>query len=213
MPCNHKFQSYLNLERLDFQPTTLIVGTFNPEWPVGNYAEWFYGRIDGDINDHNTGNHFWAVLPRLYGEPSLKFLGGENLWKQFCHDKKIAITDIIGSIADANQEHEHLLGSYSDDTIANNFYDFDLINIVRIIRNHPSISNIYITRSITETFWSNKLYSLKRYCVITGKTLKTLLTPSDFSFREQGRYNRLNPGAHLNREDFILKRWREEWHF
>jgi len=44
MACNHKFIEYLNLENLDFEPTTLIVGTFNPEWPAGNQAEWFYGR-------------------------------------------------------------------------------------------------------------------------------------------------------------------------
>jgi len=41
MPCFHKFLNYLNLETLDFEPTTLIVGTFNPEWPIGNNAMWF----------------------------------------------------------------------------------------------------------------------------------------------------------------------------
>jgi hypothetical protein len=54
MPCPHKFQKCLNLDKLDFAPETLIVGTFNPAWPEDNYAEWFYGR---------TGNnYFWDVL-------------------------------------------------------------------------------------------------------------------------------------------------------
>ena len=41
MPCNHKFIEDLNLENLDFQPTTLIVGTFNPSWPENNQAQCF----------------------------------------------------------------------------------------------------------------------------------------------------------------------------
>lgn len=39
MPCNHKFLEFLNLEKLDFTPTTLIVGTFNPEWPDTNQGK------------------------------------------------------------------------------------------------------------------------------------------------------------------------------
>jgi len=57
MACNHKFKKYLKLEKLDFIPETLIVGTFNPAWPAGNYAEWFYGRT--------SNNYFWEVLPNL----------------------------------------------------------------------------------------------------------------------------------------------------
>jgi hypothetical protein len=34
MACNHKFKSFLRLEKLDFKPETLIVGTFNPAWPA-----------------------------------------------------------------------------------------------------------------------------------------------------------------------------------
>ena len=30
MACIHKFANYLYLERIDFEPTTLIIGTFNP---------------------------------------------------------------------------------------------------------------------------------------------------------------------------------------
>lgn len=39
MPCPHKFQEDLNLDKIDFKPETLIQGTFNPTWPEGNYAE------------------------------------------------------------------------------------------------------------------------------------------------------------------------------
>lgn len=79
MPCNHKFIEDLNLKNLNFKPTTLIVGTFNPEWPVGNTAEWFYGRID---------NNFWDVLPRIYGNKSMRCSKPSD-WKKFCEEKKL----------------------------------------------------------------------------------------------------------------------------
>ena len=34
MACDHKFNFFLRLEKLDFKPETLIVGTFNPAWPA-----------------------------------------------------------------------------------------------------------------------------------------------------------------------------------
>ncbi|MBD0333667.1 MAG: hypothetical protein ICV66_13555, partial [Chitinophagaceae bacterium] len=92
MACLHKFHLYLNLERLDFEPTTLIVGTFNPSWPATNTAEWFYGRTHDKQGTQN--NNFWDVLPRLYGGDSL-INKTPTEWKTFCHNKQIAITDII----------------------------------------------------------------------------------------------------------------------
>jgi hypothetical protein len=205
MPCNHKFQRYLNLENIDFVPTTLIVGTFNPAWPVANTAQWFYGRVD---------NNFWEVLPRLYGQGSKRNSAIAD-WKRFCHDKKIAITDLISSIGDANPENENhidILGGYGDDDIATNFFDFDLVNIVRLLRNHPTITNVYITRSISETFWKNKIYSIKNYCKSKNINLVPLLTPSGYAYFQQGKYNKQNPNEQLNLPDYILTRWREVWH-
>ena len=180
MACRHKLKSYLKLERLDFEPTTLIVVTFNPSWPEGNNAEWFYGRTHDEHGNQN--NNFWDVLPRLYGEPSL--INSNHIgWKQFCHNKQIAITDIIQSIDDADNQipaHVTIMGGYSDEDIENNFYDFELTNLVRLVRTHPTITNVYVTRS-----------------------LKPLITPSGFAFREQAKYNRLSPNTQLNLPDLL----------
>lgn len=197
---------------MDFDPTTLIIGTFNPSWPANNTAEWFYGRTH-DVHG-NQNNNFWDVLPRLYGRPSL-INSNHTEWKQFCHDNQIAITDIIESIDDADNQipaHVIMMGGYSDDDIVNNFYDFELTNLVRLIRTHPTITNMYITRSYTSTFWKQKLYHLKRFCEANGRSLKPLLTPSGYAFREQGKYNRLNPNNQLDLPDFIKKRWEDVWH-
>src|SRR3954469_16587928 len=125
MSCNHKFQKELNLELIDYDPATLIVGTFSPDLPTENPAEWFYGRT--------ANNYFWDVLPRLYGEASLINATPEE-WKQFCHDKQIAITDLISSIDDAepdNAEHAKMLGGFSDDALEYNFDDFSFVNLVQ----------------------------------------------------------------------------------
>lgn len=205
MACNHKFERYLYLQNLDFAPTTLIVGTFNPSWPVTNTAQWFYGRVD---------NNFWEVLPRLYGQGNMRNSTVDD-WKLFCHDRKIAITDLISSIGDAepaNNEHVKTLGTYGDDDIAANFYDFDLVNVVRLLRNNPTIVNVYITRSISETFWKNKIYPIKNYCESKHIRLVSLLTPSGYAYFQQGKYNKQHPNAQLNLPNYILMRWREVWH-
>ena len=65
MACRHKFHHFLSLNNLDFEPTTLIVGTFNSGWVnLNNNATWFYGRI--------RNNYFWDVFPRIYENLSLR---------------------------------------------------------------------------------------------------------------------------------------------
>jgi hypothetical protein len=118
MPCPHKFQEYLKLEKLDFLPETLIVDTFNPAWPEGNYAEWFYGRV--------RNNYFWDVLPRMFDpELNLRQKGiHASEWKLFCNQRRIAVTDLIYSIEDAdsqNSDHREAFKYYSDAFICRDF--------------------------------------------------------------------------------------------
>lgn len=213
MACIHKFHQYLNLNNLDFEPTTLIVGTFNPGWDgLSNNAEWFYGRTRDEHGNQN--NNFWDVLPRLYNEPSL-INDTPAQWKEFCSRKQIAITDIIANIEDAsptNPNHIRLMTGFADDDISNNFHDFDLVNLVRILRRNPSIFSVYVTRGISEAFWRNKLWGLNRYCEVNNIALKPLITPSGFAYLQQGKYNRANPNNQINLSDYILMRWQAEWH-
>lgn len=208
MACLHKFHNNLHLEQLDFEPTTLIAGTFNPEWPVGNSAEWFYGRT--------ANNYFWHVLPRLYGERSLiNAMPGE--WKQFCHDKKIAFTDLISSIDDAdpdNREHNKVLAGFSDNAIVYNFDDFVFVNIVQILRRRPSIKNVYLTRGITEVFWRHLWNPVMQYCNLNDLHERRLLTPSGNAFYQYEANNTEHPDDVIPlMEDYILMRWKQEWHF
>ena len=208
MACLHKFHYNLDLEQLDFEPTTLIVGTFIPEWPAGNAAEWFYGRT--------ASNYFWHVLPRLYGEGSLiNTTPGE--WKQFCHDKKIAITDLISSIDDADPGdpgHNKVLGGFDDKAIVYNFDDFVFVNIVQILRRQPSIKHVYLTRGITEAFWKHLWNPVMQYCSLNDLHERRLLTPSGSALYQYEAHNNEHPDDVIPLlEDYILMRWKQEWHF
>ena len=207
MPCDHKFKSYLNLDRLDFEPTTLIVGTFIPQWPETNAAEWFYGRTDK--------TRFWDVLPRLCGAPSL-INATPTEWKEFCHGNRIAITDLISGIDDAdpeNKEQVKILTGGDDQAIAWNFDDFQFVNVVKLLQQHPTIKNVYLTRGVTEAFWRHVWNQVTQYCSLHHIRERKLLTPSRDAGYQHGAYNTANPGNAIPQlEDYILMRWKQEWH-
>ena len=195
MACKHKFYEELSLQHLDYEVETLVVGTFNPEWPVKNTAEWFYGRTQS--------NNFWEVLPRLYGETSL-IDAGPLEWKDFCRTHLIAITDLISCIEDADKDkadHVEWLGGYGDQQIVKNFKKFEFTPIDKILENRPSIKHMYLTRGATG-FWKRLSHA------------KSLLTPSDWARIQHRRFNKRNPQQVIERlPDYILSRWQAQWHF
>lgn len=212
MPCNHKFQQDLNLTRLDFKPVTLIVGTFNPEWPEGNQAQWFYGRTHDQYGNRN--NSFWDVLPRLYGEPSLLNAGPDE-WKRFCSRHKIALTDLVSSIQDANQpQHNAVMGGYADNVIANDFHQHTFTDIVGLLQSHRTIKNVYLTRGEGQ-FWTNLWTPVVLHAAQKGLHENKLLTPSKnarFSMFAYDRGNPLQPFTMENLNEYILMKWQGKWH-
>lgn len=202
MPCVHKFAKDLQLEHIDFQPATLIVGTFNPGWDhLGNTAEWFYGRT--------RNNYFWDVLPKLYGEKPLR-QGTPSEWKAFCCQYKIALTDLIGCINDAdhdNPAHTEHLKNYRDDLIAKHFKAFTFVDLPSLLTQHPSIKQVYLTRSINDAFWRQRWQPVEAYCQNHEISCKTLLTPSG------GARFRMPKGVKLSLGDFIFEQWQNNWYF
>lgn len=210
MPCFHKFQSYLNLEKLDFKPETLIVGTFNPTWPEGNYAEWFYGRIGN--------NYFWDVLPRLY-DPNLNLRingSGHREWKLFCKENKIAITDLIYVIEDADQsnpDHHKALKSYSDASISKYFSAIIFTDIIGILKRFPSIKHVYLTTQAKIDMFNQRWTEIERFGKDNGVRVKRLLTPSASARFQMRDYKKANPSDETPLRNFIYKNWLEVWHF
>lgn len=206
MPCAHKFSHRLNLTQLDFEPETLIVGTFTPAWPA-NEAEWFYGRT--------TDNYLWDILPRLYGQPSLIHASPVE-WKQFCRDYRIAFTDLISSIDDADEassKHNRMLASLSDKALVFNFDDFSYTDVVRLLKAHPSIKNVYITRGITEAFWKHLWNPVVHYCSRHGLHIRTLLSPTEDADYHYETYKGEHPeDGSVSLSDYLLMRWKKDWH-
>lgn len=215
MACRHKFHDELRLEHLDYEPTTLIVGTFNPEWPEGNSAQWFYGRTHDEHGKQN--NNFWEVLPRLYGQSSL-INEGPDQWKEFCKSHAIAITDLISEINDADESnpiHRSILRSYGDKEIAERFSRQVPVDIVGILKSNTSIQHVYLTRSAYGTLWGRLWTPVRKYARSNQNLrVQPVITPSGYAYFQHGRWNRENPDNQIERlADFILMRWRDVWHF
>ncbi len=203
MACLHKFKEYLSLEKLDFEPATLIVGTFNPSWPESNQAQWFYGRT--------ANNYFWDVLPQVYGRDSLIDRNPDD-WKKFCKEQKIALTDLIASIRDANpdnEDHIAVLKDFSDSGITSKFSQFELVDILELLKNHPSIKKVYFTRSSSELFWKNLWKPVREYINTKGILFAELLTPSGNARFQHGKYKKVNPAVKVSLPGYILMRWKE----
>ena len=208
MACRHKFYPELNLDGLGYEPETLIVGTFNPEWPANNTADWFYGRTEDSF--------FWDVLPGVYDAPSLMDAAREDRM-QFCARHKIALTDLISEIEDAepaNRNHVKMLGGFSDKAIVHNFDDFEFTNIAAILQRHPAIKNVYLTRGITEAFWRHLWSPVMRHCNTHSLHERILVTPDESARYQFEAYNMQHPESVKDTlSDYVLMRWKEVWHF
>ena len=141
MPCSHKFIDEENELLPQWNSSTLIIGTFNPqnEFCPNNVAGFYYQR---------PRNYFWRVLPLIAGENSIE---NNNTAEQldFLHKHKIGITDILVSINDAeenNEEHINLISTVKDNDIELfNEFTWNTQNIIQyIIENN--CSHIYFTR-------------------------------------------------------------------
>ena len=207
MPCYHIFRDELNLEHIDYEPETLVAGSFSPAIDA-NPATWFYGRTDADF--------LWDILPRLYGEASMNSATADE-WRQFSRAKKIAFIDLIDTIEDADpakRAHYKILAGFSDKAIAYHFDDYLFTDIPAILKKRPSIQHVYITRGITEAFWRHLWNPVMHYCNRNGIYERRLLTPGPESAYHLEAYNRDHPGNEIHSlPDYVLMRWREEWKF
>lgn len=206
MACNHKFIKYLKAEKIDFEPRFLIIGTFNPEWPEDNYAEWFYGRTNN--------NYFWETLPRMFQEESLRINFNHSDWKIFCSRNQVALTDLITSIKDAKQDnpnHFEIISKFRDAEFADTFEDFEMTNILEILENNPKIEKVFFTRNQGVDLFDNEINIINDYCINHNILFSYLLTPSKNARFQMGGYEPRNPNLVRNLSNFIYEKWLENW--
>lgn len=206
MACNHKFIEYLRAEHIDFEPRFLIIGTFNPEWPEDNYAEWFYGRTNN--------NYFWETLPRMFQEESLRINFNHNDWKDFCSRNQVVLTDLITSINDAERDNPHhfeIISKFRDAEFADTFEDFEMTNILEILENNPKIEKVFFTRNQGVDLFDNEINIINDYCKNHNILFSYLLTPSKNARFQMGGYEPQNPNLARNLSNFIYEKWLENW--
>ncbi len=205
MPCRHKFIENLSCANVNYQPEILIIGTFNPEWPADNYANWFYGRTNN--------NYFWETLPRMFNEGSLRNLNHVD-WKKFCSLKKIVITDLISSINDANEEnpiHFEIISKFKDTEFAENFNDFEMTNILGILENNPTIKKVFFTRNPGVELFDNQIEIIHDFCNNNNIYFSHLMTPSKNARFQMRGWNPQMPDLDRNLSNFIYENWLDKW--
>ena len=193
MACNHKFMTDLALDYVDWSPKTLFIGTFNPEWNLGNnYAEWFYGRTQR--------NSFWCILPNIFGEKSL-LSGNRSAWISFCGKHQIAITDILVSINanEQNQKHREVISKFKDDDLEQ--FEVSINDIPALLKKFPSIKQVCITRQTLDGFWGTQL---QETITFLNKQHNIRLLPLRSPSRGARR------GVVGDFCEFISKRWQEQ---
>ena len=201
MACPHKFIDDLTLTNIDFVPTKLIVGTFNPGWDcLGNRAQWFYGRTQN--------NYFWDLLPQLFEHKPMRNMSPVE-WKAFCSKYGVALTDLITSINDADislEGHRELLKTY-DDTKISKFSQFTFTDISKLLENNPTITEVYLTRqSDSGGFWDKLWSPIAEGCLARKIRCEMLRSPSKSSrfFMTKGSGQKL--------PDFIFGDWIEKYY-
>jgi hypothetical protein len=203
--CKHKFYDYLHLKKLDFEPKTLIIGTFNPEWPEDNYAEWFYGRT--------SNNYFWDVLPRMHNQPSLRKGFNHHDWKNFCSKNKVAITDIIADIKDAdklNSRHFEVISKFDDKEFASLFNAFERTGIVQLLKAHNTIEQVYFTRQKGVDLFDTEVREIEEYCKRHGIYFSHLITPSASARFQMKDYVPSDASLERSLANFIYEKWLEK---
>lgn len=202
MACQHKFYSYLQLQRLtDFEPEIIIIGTFNPELPKDNYSEWFYGRTDN--------NYFWDLLPKMFGDEGLRNRAHTD-WKKYCKRKKIALTDLLSGINDAdftNEAHIKVLSKYTDSDLATRFKDQIPNQVIPLLQTYSSIKSVYLTTTNNSQFWEGLWRPLENYCFQSGIWCRKLMTPS------KGARFFMTKNSGISMLDFIYNDWLSKWNY
>lgn len=201
MAIRHKFYDWLTLpeELVDWEVEKLIVGTFNPDLVENNYADWFYGRVNR--------NHLWQILPELHNSDNLKCSSLEERII-FCKEQKIAFTDLITEIPNADSENENhleIISKFRDRDIITHFGPTEELiwtDINRILNERESIKEIYLTNSGNDE-WGKKFNTIERESD-NNIHFSKLYTPSNFASLHMKR-NGFNSVT-----EFIKYKWIEK---
>lgn len=178
MPCYHKFYGHENHLPGNFgllpnwDADTLIIGTFNPAnlWVPNNLAEYYYGR----------SRYFWKTLTRL--GCSLEIENQDvNGQLTFLQEKRIALTDLLISVNDADINNPQNVGwirSFLDNDLANfNDFSWNTPHIIDYILTN-NIQAVCFTRLGNAHPFGQQMQIIESFCELSNISHYRLHTPT-----------------------------------
>lgn len=218
MPVEHKFLNNNNwnngfwtenaIMKTDlYNPEILILGTFNPNTPNANFADFFYGR-----------NYFWTAFKNLFveneiqlfnrripanGQPILPLNPNLNEIFEICKKAKLSFADLICEVLVNHNNIEFLpndnvvlnnnVYNLIQDNANNNILglaelnqinevEWNINNIINYLIGNPNIKDVYFTRRPTN-IWFEKWEELKNNVNLRDRNFGVIYTPSAQSLR------------------------------
>jgi|GEM_PF-1110137 len=191
------------LDNIPYKPEVLILGTFNPDTPNSNFADFFYGR-----------NFFWPAFKNLFTFNSTVLINRRMSQNGKLNvDLNPSLSEILGmcahlklTFADLVLEAFHInnaeLTFKSNDNIIYKNQEFNLIqdsvkngvggleqldslgqinwntlNIINFLKNNPQIHTIYFTRKPTG-IWGREWTRIIKQPEFDKRTFTNIFTPS-----------------------------------
>ncbi len=191
------------LDITPYKPEVMIVGTFNPDTPNANYADFFYGRNFFWTAFKNLFNHNAVVIPNRRMPPNgiPPAILNPTLQEIFdlCIKLKLTFSDLILEVLHSNNPHYQLL---QNDNVIFNGVEYNLIqdrqngivgglqqlnvigqvnwntqNIINYLCNNPQIKTIYFTRRPTG-IWASQWNLIVNHNCMAGRITTNIFTPS-----------------------------------
>ncbi|GAA4059554.1 hypothetical protein [Flavobacterium chungnamense] len=204
------------LDITPYTPEVMIVGTFNPNTPNANFADFFYGR-----------NYFWTGFKNLFlhngvllensrmppnGNPPAILNPTLPEIFNLCTKLKLTFSDLVLEVLHKNNPNYHLL---NNDNVIFNGLEYNLIqdgqnndvgglqqlnlvgqvnwntkNIIKYLCENPQIKTIYFTRQPTG-IWAAQWNLIINHECIAGRLTTNIFTPSGQGLRGTPRMNAL----------------------
>jgi hypothetical protein len=191
------------LSTTPYKPEVMIVGTYNPETPNTNFADFFYGR-----------NFFWTAIYNLFindgilltkrrmptrGNPLPSIKPSLSEIFQLCSKLKLTFSDLVLEIFNNNNSNYQFL---SNDNVLFKDKEYNLIqdgqkgkvaglqqlnlvnevkwnthNIIHYLLENPQIKTIYFTRQ-PRGVWAEQWNLIINHSCMQGKLMTNIFTPS-----------------------------------
>ncbi len=191
------------LDVTPYEPEVLILGTFNPDTPNANHADFFYGR-----------NLFWPAFKNLFihngveiGQRRMPSHGAphavlnptlEDIF-ELCMKLKLTFADLVSEVLhEENLNYEllqndnilldgneyNLIQDGQNNNIGGlaqldvqNLVNWNTMNIVNFLVSKPTIKYIYLTRRPTGV-WAAQWNQLANNPILTDRYFTNIFTPS-----------------------------------